>query len=72
MKPNIEDQLMDYLMSGEATLELAAVALRTSGKRLARVARSLEQRGLLVSRWAYSHYGKEEQRWAMARTRKAA
>lgn len=72
MKPNIENQLMDYLMSGEATLELAAVALRTSGKRLGRVARSLEQRGLLVSRWAHSHYGKPELWWGMARTRKAA
>lgn len=74
MKPfeQIETQLMDYLMAGESTLELAALALRTSGKRLRRVARNLQMQGLIQVRNVVSHYGKAELWWSMCRTRKAA
>lgn len=65
------NQLMDYLMDGEETLQQASFDLKISTQYLARVANYLQAQGLVDSRTA-TVGGRREIRWFMQRTRRAA
>lgn len=68
----IEEQFMDRLMDGEATMTDLAQEMSRHPSSLHRVARNLLEQGLIGKRLIVSVHNRPETRYFMVRTKKAA